>query len=241
MIAEQAKRIASLTIKTTADGSPTLFVPELNEHYHSVHGALQESKHVFIEAGLRPFLQRGIPEIQVLEVGFGTGLNAILTLAEAEKTGANIHFQTIEAYPLPAGITDALNLNSVLQNELPASNFALLHSINWEEKTGITPHFSITKQHCPLQEANLPAAAYHVIYFDAFAPEKQPELWQEDIFKKLYLCLQPGGAFVTYCAKGTVKRQLRAVGFLVESLPGPPGKREMIRASRTTGTTRKPV
>jgi len=232
MINDQSARIQSLEIKATADGSSTLFVPELNEHYHSVHGALQESKHVFIEAGLRPLLQQNLPEIKIFEVGFGTGLNAILTFAEAEAASVPVLYDTIEAFPLPEHITAALNLRSLLQNDSLSAAFTQMHAAPWNKETTLSQYFRLNKRHDTLQGAILPPSEYNLIYFDAFAPEKQPELWTEVIFGKIFAAMQPEGILVTYCAKGIIKRMLRATGFMVETIPGPPGKREMIRAHR---------
>jgi tRNA U34 5-methylaminomethyl-2-thiouridine-forming methyltransferase MnmC len=218
----------NLEVRQTKDGSTTLFVPELNEHYHSVHGALQESLHVFIKMGLEATLERQ-PSVRLLEVGFGTGLNALLTLQHTLISGADVHYDTLEKYPLTPQVVAQLQFNRFILNPELLDFFNPLHTAPWEQPVSITPHFTLRKLETDL-EAFAPAPeSYDLIYFDAFAPEKQPHLWTDAIFQKMYDCLAPGGTLVTYCAKGSFKRSLKAAGFTVEALPGPPGKREMTR------------
>ncbi|WP_370589988.1 tRNA (5-methylaminomethyl-2-thiouridine)(34)-methyltransferase MnmD [Rufibacter sp. LB8] len=203
-------------------------MPELNEHYHSVHGALQESQHVFIKMGLQATLER-LPAVRLLEVGFGTGLNALLTLQHSLATGATVQYDTLEKYPLSAEVVDKLEFEKFILNPELLDFFQPLHAAPWEQPVPITPNFTLQKLEIDL-EAFAPAPeSYDLIYFDAFAPEKQPHLWTDAIFQKLYDALAPGGRLVTYCAKGSFKRSLKAAGFTVEALPGPPGKREMTR------------
>ncbi|MBA9079360.1 tRNA (5-methylaminomethyl-2-thiouridine)(34)-methyltransferase MnmD [Rufibacter quisquiliarum] len=218
----------NLEVRQTKDGSTTLFVPELNEHYHSVHGALQESLHVFIKMGLEATLHR-LPTVRVLEVGFGTGLNALLTLQHSRLTGATVRYDTLEKYPLAPEVVQQLQFEKFILNPELLDFFLPLHAAPWEQPVAVSPQFTLRKLETDL-EAFAPAPEhYDLIYFDAFAPEKQPHLWTDAIFQKMYDCLAPGGTLVTYCAKGSFKRSLKAAGFAVEALPGPPGKREMTR------------
>ncbi len=213
------------TLRVTADGSHTLYVPVLDEHYHSVNGAIQESMHVFIHAGLD---QMHETTVHILEVGFGTGLNAFLTLRETEQPGRQqtICYHTIERYPLDPALIRQLNYPPQAwpgQEDL----FEKLHTTPWEETVPITPRFTLHKTAGNVLTCPFPAPV-HLVYFDAFAPEKQPELWEQPLFERLYACMAPGGIIVTYCAKGEVRRRMQAAGFRMERLPGPPGKRHML-------------
>ena len=236
---EESSGGPKVEVRRTADGSATLFVPALNEHYHSQHGARQESAHVFIEAGLRPLLataaETGQP-LHILEIGLGTGLNALLTLQAAQAAGASIEYDGLETYPLPLAVVAALQPEWDAQSPDLAAAFAALHAAPWNEPVALTPSLRLRKLLQPLQEAALPAAHYHLIYFDAFAPEKQPELWTEAVFFQLYAAAAPGAVLVSYCAQGQFRRNLRAAGWRTERLPGPPGKREMTRARKATSS-----
>jgi len=212
-------------VKTT-DGSYTLYVPELDETYHSTNGALQESLHVFIDAGLK---FSSLKKVSVLEVGFGTGLNALTTFNEAEKQGISIEFTSLEAYPLTWEEVDKLNYLALEGYEKHSIPFKEMHSCDWGRFTEISSNYSLRKMNLKLQELTF-ENTFDLIYFDAFAPQIQPELWTEEIFALMYKALKNKGVLVTYCAKGTVKRALKAVGFELQSIPGPPGKREMSRA-----------
>ena len=222
-------------MRRTADGSATLFVPALNEHYHSQHGARQESAHVFIEAGLRPLLaaaaETGRP-LRLLEIGLGTGLNALLTLEAAEAAGAAIAYDGLETFPLPPAVVAALQPEWEARGTPLRELFATLHAAPWEAPVALRPGFVLRKRHEALQAAALPAGGYDLIYFDAFAPSTQPELWTEAVFAQLYAAAAPGAVLVSYCAQGQFRRNLRAAGWLTEKLPGPPGKREMTRARK---------
>jgi tRNA U34 5-methylaminomethyl-2-thiouridine-forming methyltransferase MnmC len=220
---------AELQILETADGSQTLYVPHLDERYHSHNGALTEARHVYIQAGLAPFLAEGAV-VNVLEVGFGTGLNALLSREAAESSSATVFYHTLELNPLPLTVTQSLSWPELLPHL--AFSYQELHKADWEKEVELSESFTLLKQQIALQECELQEKFYQVVYFDAFAPEKDPELWEADNFSMLYKALQPGGCLVTYCAKGSIKRLLRAVGFTVEALPGPPGKREMVRARK---------
>ena len=212
----------------TDDGSTTIHLPDWNEQYHSKHGAIQEAYHVFINTGLFYFLKQQQPKpIKILEIGFGTGLNAFITLLESEKNTFPINYTGIEAYPILS--SEIEKLNYPLQLNCSDKLFKELHKSEWEKAIDLTDHFSILKRKQSFLEVN-DENSFHLIYFDAFGARVQPELWTEQIFKKMYKALKKDGVLVTYSAKGSVRRAMQSVGFVVERLPGPPGKREMLRA-----------
>lgn len=220
----------------TADGSSTIHIPEWDEQYHSKHGAIQEAYHVFIKHGLQHIVSsRGVSESQkniaILEIGFGTGLNAFITLIEAKKQKLNINYKGVEAYPISKEELKALNYTEELNSENGETIFKKIHETPWEEKHQIHDNFTLTKRKLFFSEIN-DVETYNLIYFDAFGARVQPELWTETIFKIMYKALKPKGVLVTYSAKGSVRRAMQAVGFIVERLPGPPGKREMLRATK---------
>lgn len=215
-----------ISLQMTGDGSHTLYVHKLDEYYHSWHGAIQESRHVFIERGLH---QVTGPRVRLLEIGFGTGLNAYLTCIEAEKLGIQVDYHSIELYPLSGELFERLNYSRLLGKR--AGVYQHIHEAGWNEQQRITPFFCIYKILGDFLKFQ-PEASYQLIYFDAFAPVKQPGMWEKAQLLKLFWALVSGGILVTYCAKGQVKRILKEIGFYVESLPGPPGKREMVRAFR---------
>jgi len=212
----------------TGDGSHTISMPELNVTYHSIHGAIQESKHVFTEAGLKSLILAEAAQLNIFEVGFGTGLNALLTIIEAEKLQKKIHYETVEPLPLDRNETRSLNYCKQLNREELQPVFEQLHSCEWEKTTNITANFRFKKTRSNLLNFET-SETFKLIYFDAFAPNAQPELWTKEIFEKMFAMLEPGGILVTYCSKGDVRRAMQAAGFIVEKLPGPKGKREMIR------------
>ena len=214
-------------IKTTKDGSHTLFVPELNEHYHSTHGAIQEAVHVYINAGLHHCKK---DEIHVLEIGFGTGLNAFLTLLESIKIGKKVVYTSLERYPISVSDAQKLNYASQICPERE-SLFLQLHKAEWEKRIDINPHFSLLKLNRNVTDADAFAFStkFDVVYFDAFAPEKQPEMWTQEVFENILSVCNSSAALTTYCAKGTVRRTMQSAGFMVEKLKGPVGKREMLR------------
>lgn len=216
------------TIIVTSDGSSTIHLPEWNEQYHSIHGAIQEAKHVFIKSGLQLFSNQ---KVNILEIGFGTGLNSFITFLEAPKLKLEIDYIGVEAYPVLADEIDKLNYVSELKAEEDIEVFEKMHQFPWEEKALISDTFSLTKRKQFFNEIN-DENAFDLIYFDAFGARVQPELWTEEIFEKMFKSLRSGGVLVTYSAKGSVRRAMQTVGFKVERLPGPPGKREMLRATK---------
>lgn len=222
--------IKGLRIVKTGDDSGTLFVPELNEHYHSYKGAVRESMHVFIQAGLEEILKVK-QNIKILEVGFGTGLNALLTLEHTfGYYELKILYTSLEKYPLDYDLINQLNYISDSDNTLNKLFFDIHHA-SWNTVTEITDQFTILKKEADLTQIKQ-LDNCDLVYFDAFAPEKQPEMWGESIFETIYEAMNKGGILVTYCAKGEVRRRMQRAGFSVERLPGPPGKREMIRARK---------
>ena len=210
----------------TQDGSYTIYLPEMDEHYHSVHGAIQESRHVFIKAGLEACAAQ---QPRIFEVGFGTGLNALLTAIEAGKCGRKVSYTSVELYPLVLEQALMLNYGKILGEE---TLFASLHNAAWNESAALNDWFGLKKIETDFASMPMGENEYDLIYFDAFAPNKQADLWQQEIFDRLFRSLRPDGIFVTYCAKGVVRRMLQASGFVVERLPGPPGKHEMLRGRR---------
>lgn len=216
-----------IEIILTRDGSQTLRNTELNETYHSIHGALQESQHVFIRQGLEYKLEQRLPRLAILEVGLGTGLNAWLTAQQIADRDVLVNYISLESFPLGHAIWSKLNYAS---DPRGLRLFEKVHSATWDEPVLVTPNFSLHKIKSTLQQANLSSATFDLIYFDAFAPEKQPEMWTLPSLEKVVEAMKPDAVLVTYCAKGQVKRDLKSLGLVVETLPGPPGKREMIRA-----------
>lgn len=216
-----------ITIKKTADGAHTLYLSDLDETYHSIHGAVNEAKHVFLNAGL---LYLKTDKIKILEIGFGTGLNAFLTYLVTLKKPIIVEYDTIEPFPLDKSIFSKLNYTSILDEVSNAHIFNSLHKFEFDKKNKVTEAFSFRKIAKKIEEVSLSENFYDLIYFDAFGPRVQPNMWTVLIFEKMYKCLKNNGVLVTYCAKGEVKRTLKKIGFKVETLPGPPGKREMTRA-----------
>jgi tRNA U34 5-methylaminomethyl-2-thiouridine-forming methyltransferase MnmC len=216
-------------IVVTADGSNSLYVPGLDEHFHSVHGAVQESSHVFIDAGLKNV---GLQDITIFEIGFGTGLNALLTYVYAENFGKIINYHAIEKYPLLNFEYSKLNYSNF--TGLKGNDVLMkMHGSNFNKQVKLSENFTFKKYNADIVDFKLDELpSINLIYFDAFAPDKQAELWTKEIFWKLYDHAQNDALFVTYCAKGSVRRSLEEVGFTVERIPGPPGKREMLRAHK---------
>ncbi len=209
---------------TTDDLSHTLFVPSLDEQYHSRYGAIAESRHIFIDNGYK---QTNKDPLYIFEVGFGTGLNALLTWLASRSDRRIIYYSTIERYPLNQEIYTRLNYPDLLK--IDPGNLIKLHQLPWDREVQVSEKFYLKKIYSDFLQYSF-SGFFDLIYFDAFGPDKQPEMWDEKIIKKIYAALNPEGIFVTYSAKGSLRRSLGKTGFLVERLPGPPGKREMIRA-----------
>lgn len=217
-------------IITTKDNSKTLLISEMNETYHSTHGALTEALHIFIENGIKQFSKNNSP-ISIFEMGFGTGLNAILTYRFALKNNTSINYTTVEKYPVNSNEINTLNYKQLLnltnkENEI----YTKMHTLEPLRAHQLNKTFSFTSIYNDIKETKLKPNTFNLIYFDAFAPQHQPHLWEENILKKMHLALKPNGFLITYCAQGKFKRTLKAIGFKVEALDGPPGKREITKA-----------
>lgn len=212
----------------TLDGSTTIHLPDWNESYHSKHGAIQEAYHVFIKNGFSLFQDK---PMSILEIGFGTALNAFITFLESQKSLQTIDYVGVEAYPISEKEVLQMNYVAELNAESEKNSFELMHQSNWEEKILIAPNFTLTKRKQFFDEIS-DENQYNLIYFDAFGYRVQPELWSTEIFEKMYNALKANGVLVTYAARGVVKRSMIEVGFTVEKLAGPPGKREMFRATK---------
>lgn len=217
----------------TKDGSHSVAIPEWQVAYHSVHGAIQESLHVFIEAGFRHWWQQHADASRcvVFEMGFGTGLNALLTALEAEQFQRMVWYEAVEAFPLEMSIVEQLNYCDGLHQPGWQPVLESLHKSEWNKALPVTNNLSLKKVHSSLTDFSTDQPV-NIIYYDAFAPAAQPELWTEAVFTKLFNMLAPDGILVTYCSKGDVRRAMLAAGFSVEKIPGPPGKREMLRARK---------
>ena len=218
-----------IELRLSEDGSSTLYRPDLDEHYHSIHGAIQESLHVFINAGLK---QLSLSEFNLLEIGFGSGLNAYLTMASLPAS-VRCHYHTLEKFPLAIQLVSKLNYPLLYPIQDGEDLFEKIHLLPWEKEQVISSQFSILKLQTDLITFKT-NTVYNLIYFDAFGPDKQPEMWTQDIFQSLFNMTASGGFLVTYSAKGDVRRALLKVGYEVERLPGPPGKRVMLRAQRVS-------
>ncbi len=219
-------------IITTADGSKTIHLPELNEHYHSKHGAINEAKHVFVKSGFDHILSKNKPgSLDIIEIGFGTGLNAFITFLEAEKINLPIYYVGVEGYPVALPEAKLMNYPEVLAVKEKQQVFDIMHQSLWELPVDITSNFKLVKRKQFFADI-IDKNSFDLIYFDAFGARVQPELWTIEIFKKMYEALRSRGVLVTYSAKGSVRRAMQEVGFAVERLPGPPGKREMLRATK---------
>lgn len=222
------KHLQRKIIQTT-DGSHTVHIPALNENYHSQHGAMQESQHVFIKMGLAEFAAHD--SVHIFEVGFGTGLNALLALQFAQNHNINIYFETVDKYPLYLEEYQQLNYGLVCGPPYDLL-FLRMHELPWNERVVLSDFFTLKKRDADMEYLEL-ENTFQVIFFDAFAPDKQPNLWTVEIFKKMFAALVSGGVLVTYSAKGQVRRNMIEAGFRVEKLAGPPGKRQMLRAIKS--------
>ena len=215
-------------IITTGDGSKTIQIEEWNEQYHSLHGAVQEAYHVFIDHGLRHLPQN---QLDILEIGFGTGLNALITFSEAQKEHKKIRYCGVEKYPFSIGEIKQLNYCEALGFKKLQEIFAKMHICDWQKEVAIHENFLLIKRQQDFLEID-DQNAFDLVYFDAFGARVQPELWTVEVFEKMFKALRSKGVLVTYAAKGSVRRAMQSVGFSVERLPGPPGKREMLRATK---------
>lgn len=216
-----------LSFSITKDGSHTLVNEELDETYHSRHGAIQEAYHVFMRSGLD--LLQSKTEISIFEMGFGTGLNAFITFLENQRNCQKVNYYGLEKYPLKGEVWKQLNFITELDAQAYSSVFESMHEGKWDTLLPISTDFNLKKIEGDLED-DLSDLHVDLIYFDAFGPRVQPDLWTEQVFEKMYQILKPGGILVTYCCKGDVKRAMISAGFQVEKIPGPPGKREMLRA-----------
>lgn len=214
-------------IAKTADGSTTIFIPEMEENYHSHHGAIQEAEHVFIQHGLE-YVQKD--PIRIFELGYGTGLNALLTYKRAKELSRSVMYFGLEAFPVESELIAELNYVSQIDPTLEHI-FAEMHAVAWNTKHHLG-EFQLTKVDQKIQDFDTSGKEFDVIYFDAFGPRAQDEMWQLPVLEKMAKMLPLGGVLVTYCAQGQFKRYLKSLGFDIERLPGPPGKREMTRATK---------
>jgi tRNA U34 5-methylaminomethyl-2-thiouridine-forming methyltransferase MnmC len=214
----------------TADGSSTIYVESLDECYHSVHGAIQESQHIFIQSGLHVEHIKEMQLISILEIGFGTGLNALLTYFSVHKTTQKVRYTGIEPYPISAEEIELLNYGDRLSFPYVEDVFKRFHSVEWEIPVFLSDHFVLTKRKISILDIALPFDVFDLVYFDAFSPDVQPELWSDAVFENIFNSMKPQGILLTYSTKGDVKRSLKRTGFHIEKLPGPVGKREILRA-----------
>lgn len=215
----------TLQLKVTDDGSHTLFSTQIDEYYHSTYGSVQESQLIFIEYGFN-FCKKN--EINILEIGFGTGLNAFLTLIEADIKGKKVNYTGLELHPIEMSEAKLLNFPEIIEKS-DRNIFEKIHMVNWGKFTAINQHFKLKKTKADFTNVEI-LGLYDLVYFDAFSPEKQAEMWTTEMFRKIHQCCAENGVLTTYCCKGSVKRALKNAGFLIEKLPGPAGKREVIRA-----------
>jgi tRNA U34 5-methylaminomethyl-2-thiouridine-forming methyltransferase MnmC len=222
----------SRQIVTTADGSSSIFCEEVSQHYHSHFGAVQESMHIFVEAGLCALPPVHLDTISILEIGFGTGLNALLTFIKAEELQKKIYYETIELYPLTPQETEQLNYPSILPYPNVKETFATLHNVVWNKAQNISENFTLHKRHISAIDAEYMPNTFHLVYFDAFSPEAQPELWTKEVLKPICESMKKEGILLTYCTKGIVKQTLTSLGFEIEKLSGPVGKREILRGNK---------
>lgn len=213
---------------TTKDGSNSIYIPDLDETYHSFYGAIQEAQHVFIREGLQKIKKQ---KIKVFEVGFGTGLNALLSMGYSQQNSIEIDYSTIESYPVEKELINKLNYLELLGSNFQ-EEFDFLHSCEWGKKQQIKNNFLFNKIYQKLADYELEKSHYDLIYFDAFGPKIQPAMWSLEILQDMFNGLVSGGVLVTYCAQGQFKRNLKTLGFIVENIPGPPGKREMTCATK---------
>ena len=219
-----------IRIVKTDDGSNTLYVPCLREHYHSIHGAVGESLHIFIQCGLNALPPSSSP-LRIFEMGFGTGLNALLTYYHTIGDARQVDYLGIDTLPLSDDLSLKLNYPEFIGNHDSAQVFHTIYSSPCEQKVAVGSHFYLTKHQARIEEYDLPGS-FDLVYFDAFSPAVQPECWSQKIFSRIFRHMAPGAVLVTYSSKGSVRRSLTQAGFMVEKLPGPPGKREILRGRK---------
>lgn len=210
-------------IIVTGDNSKTLLIPDLDETYHSTHGALNEARHVFIKHGLAEIKKE---QVNIFELGFGTGLNLLVTMEYLSKHPIQVNYSSIEKYPLPFSIIKEMGYDELIDSSF-SKTYLHAHESAWEEEIALTEQLTLLKQEGDIKSALMENSKFHLILFDAFGPRVQPDLWSVDILFKMYSSLKLDGRLVTYCAQGQFKRNLKAAGFKVYNVPGPPGKREM--------------
>ena len=215
------------SLRLTEDGSHTIYLKDLDEPCHSMHGAIQESRHVFINQG---FKQVNKDKLRILEIGMGTGLNVFLSYLESKKEGIRVHYHAVEKFPLVPSEYACLNYETMIEDP-PDGVLQKIHEIPWHTLLGLSDKFSLFKEQADIRSMD-PTGPFDLVYFDAFAPDKQPDLWSSGVFAKIAGLTNPGAVLVTYSSKGIVRRALIDCGFQVIKVPGPPGKREMIRAVR---------
>jgi len=216
-------------IVLTDDGSSSIFSAEVNQYYHSHFGALQESMHIFIESGLCSDMLSHLEHISILEIGFGTGLNALLTYFKAKELHKKTYYEALELYPLISQEVEELNYPAILPYSFATKVFTTLHHAPWHTKQIISENFTLQKRQTSAVNANYTPNTFDLVYFDAFSPEAQPELWTKEVFESIYAAMKNGGILLTYCTKGSVKNTLKEIGFQIKKLPGPIGKREILR------------
>ena len=227
---ESANKANFRKIIQTEDGSHTLFVPELDENYHSTHGAIQEAEHIFIKEALA-FAVKDKNSLNVLEIGFGTGLNSFLSLLFAQQNNLELFYHGLEKYPVVEEEYSVLNY--AFDEKDNQADFMNIHQAEWGRSTEIVKGFSLKKERVDFREMQLPSNYFDVVYFDAFGPDVQPDLWTEKVFQLIYDSMKVGAVMTTYSVKGVVRRAMKSVGFEVEKIPGPPGKREISRAIKS--------
>ncbi len=223
--------MSGIQLVQSGDGSHTLYVESLQEHYHSVNGALTESQHIFIRSGFNA-LAGLTRRVNILEIGFGTGLNALLTIKENVLLNRSVHYVAVEPFPLDDAILEGLNYPGLVGGCVERNLFWTIHHIPWDVPHFINEQFILYKLKGRIQDLDLQANRFSLVYYDAFSPDVQPEMWTADIFEKIFNAMEPGALLLTYCVKGVVRRTLASCGFAVEKIPGPPGKREITRATK---------
>ena len=219
-------------IVLTDDGSHSIFLEEVNQHYHSHFGAFQESNHIFIEAGFCSDILSDLETVSILEIGFGTGLNALLTYFKAKELQKKVYYETLELYPLIKEEVLQLNYPSLLPYSDAKEIFTILHEFSWNKEQIISEDFTLYKRQISAVNASYTTNYFDLVYFDAFSPEVQPELWTKEVFKPIYQSMKKNSILLTYCTKGSVKKILIEIGFKIEKLPGPEGKREILRGKK---------